>query len=122
MYATLSTTRDVLSGGGGGAVASNGATDQPRRASSAPTRRRTPFSSIYRPADVPAAFESGVLLCLMVERLRGEVERERAAVVAYLTWRAEMTHYNDAAREFVNAAQEVSDGVHHTIDYDEEEP
>ena len=72
MYATLSTTRDVLSGGGGGAVASNGATDQPRRASSAPTRRRTPFSSIYRPADVPAAFESGVLLCLMVERLRGD--------------------------------------------------
>jgi hypothetical protein len=54
--------------------------------------------------------------------LRAELGKERAAVVDYLTWRAEMTHYNDAAREFVNAAQEVSDGVHHTIDYDEEEP
>ena len=42
------------------------------RACSAPPRARTPFSNIDRPEDVPAAFESGVLLCLLVERLRGE--------------------------------------------------
>jgi len=61
-------------------------------------------------------------LRVMVDGLETAAHEERAAVVDYLTWRAEMTHYNDAAREFVNAAQEVSDGVHHTIDYDEEEP
>ncbi len=58
-------------------------------------------------------------LCDEVERLRGEVERERGVVVDYLTWRAEMSHYTDAIKEFVNAADEVANGVHHTIDYDE---
>ena len=57
-----------------------------------------------------------------VERLTAEVDKERAAVMDYLTWRAEMTHYNDAAREFINARDEVGDGVHHTIDYEEELP
>ena len=54
-----------------------------------------------------------------VERLRGEADRERGVVVTYLTWRAEMSHYTDAVKEFVNAADEVANGVHHTIDYDE---
>lgn len=51
---------------------------------------------------------------LMVER-----ERERAVVLDYLAYRIEMSHYSDAIKEFVNARHEISEGVHHTIDYDE---
>ena len=51
---------------------------------------------------------------LMVER-----ERERAVVLDYLTYRIEMSHYSDAIKEFVNARDEISEGVHHAIDYDE---
>ena len=54
-----------------------------------------------------------------VERLRAEVGRERSAVLDYLAYRIEMSHYSDAIREFVNARDEISEGVHHTIDYSE---
>lgn len=54
-----------------------------------------------------------------VERLRAEVSRERSAVLDYLAYRIEMSHYSDAIREFVNARDEISEGVHHTIDYSE---
>ena len=54
---------------------------------------------------------------LMVER-----ERERAVVLDYLAYRIEMSHYSDAIKEFVNARHEISEGVHHTIDYDEHLP
>ena len=45
-------------------------TERPR-ARSAPTHRRTPFDQIVRPSDVPTAFASGALLCVLVERLKG---------------------------------------------------
>jgi hypothetical protein len=54
-----------------------------------------------------------------VERLRAEVSRERSVVLDYLAYRIEMSHYSDAIREFVNARDEISEGVHHTIDYSE---
>jgi hypothetical protein len=54
-----------------------------------------------------------------VERLRAEVSRERSVVLDYLAYRIEMSHYSDAIREFINARDEISEGVHHTIDYSE---
>ena len=42
------------------------------RAASVPARRRTPFETIVGPADVPAAFATGALLCVLAERIRGE--------------------------------------------------
>ena len=51
---------------------------------------------------------------LMVER-----ERERAVVVDYLSYRIEMSHYSDAINEFVSARDEIGEGVHHTLNYDD---
>lgn len=62
------------------------------------------------------------LLVEEVERLRaGAAEgcTERARVLDYLSYRIEMSHYADAIREFINARDEISDGVHHTLNYDE---
>ena len=46
-------------------------------------------------------------------------EEERAAVLDYLAYRIEMSHYADAIKEFINARHEISEGVHLTINYDE---
>ena len=46
-------------------------------------------------------------------------EEERAAVLDYLAYRIEMSHYADAIKEFINARYEISEGVHLTINYDE---
>lgn len=46
-------------------------------------------------------------------------EEERAAVLDYLAYRIEMSHYSDAIKEFINARNEISEGVHLTINYDE---
>jgi hypothetical protein len=46
-------------------------------------------------------------------------EEERAAVLDYLAYRIEMSHYSDAIKEFISARDEISEGVHLTIDYDE---
>ena len=54
-----------------------------------------------------------------VERLRAEAERERASVLDYLAYRIEISHYGDAIKEFVNARDEIAEGVHLTINYDE---
>ena len=58
--------------------------------------------------------EAGALVA-EIERLRGE----RAAVLDYLAYRIEMSHYGDAIKEFVNARDEIAEGVHLTINYDE---
>ena len=52
-----------------------------RRSQSAPAsgRQRTPFDRIRDPSDVPTAFESGALLCVLVERLRGPSTHLEAA-------------------------------------------
>jgi hypothetical protein len=62
--------------------------------------------------------EAGALVA-EIERLRAEVERERASVLDYLAYRIEMSHYGDAIKEFVNARDEIAEGVHLTINYDE---
>jgi hypothetical protein len=54
-----------------------------------------------------------------VEHLRGEADRECVAVLNYLTYRIEMSHYADAIDEFINAHHEISEGIHRTLDYDE---
>jgi uncharacterized coiled-coil DUF342 family protein len=54
-----------------------------------------------------------------VERLRGEADRECVAVLNYLSYRIEMSHYADAIDEFINAHHEISEGIHRTLDYDE---
>ena len=46
-------------------------------------------------------------------------DKERAAVLDYLAYRIEMSHYADAIKEFINARNEISEGVHLTINYDE---
>jgi hypothetical protein len=46
-------------------------------------------------------------------------EQERAAVLDYLAYRIEMSHYADAIKEFINARHEISEGVHLTLNYDE---
>ena len=58
--------------------------------------------------------EAGALVA-GIERLRGE----RASVLDYLAYRIEMSHYGDAIKEFVNARDEIAEGVHLTINYDE---
>jgi len=42
---------------------------------------------------------------------------ERGVVLDYLAYRIEMSHYGDAIKEFIDAREEIADGVHHTIDY-----
>ena len=62
-----------------------------------------------------------------IERLRkavdnareGGAQAERAVVLDYLSYRAEMSHYPDAITEFVNANHEIGEGAHHTLNYDE---
>jgi hypothetical protein len=62
-----------------------------------------------------------------IERLRKAVDNareegaqaERAVVLDYLSYRAEMSHYADAITEFVNAHHEIGEGAHHTLNYDE---
>jgi len=43
---------------------------------------------------------------------------ERGVVLDYLAYRIEMSHYGDAIKEFINARDEIAEGVHHTIDYE----
>ena len=47
------------------------------------------------------------------------VSTNSAAVLDYLAYRIEMSHYADAIKEFINARHEISEGVHLTINYDE---
>jgi len=70
--------------------------------------------------------EAGALVA-EIERLRKAVDNareegaqaERAVVLDYLSYRAEMSHYPDAITEFVNAHHEIGEGAHHTLNYDE---
>ena len=57
-----------------------------------------------------------------VDDLRRELEiggKERGAVLDYLSYRIEMSNYADAIDEFVNAHHEISEGIHHTLNYEE---
>ena len=54
------------------AISSSSGGSGKKRAKSVPSRRPTPFDRILSPADVPAAFATGALLCVLVERLKGE--------------------------------------------------
>ena len=54
------------------AISSSSSGSGKKRAKSVPSRRPTPFDRILSPADVPAAFATGALLCVLVERLKGE--------------------------------------------------
>lgn len=57
-----------------------------------------------------------------VEILRAELGsggKERSVVLDYLSYRIEMSHYSDAIREFINARHEISEGIHHTLNYEE---
>ena len=57
-----------------------------------------------------------------VESLRAELGsggKERSVVLDYLSYRIEMSHYSDAIREFINARHEISEGIHHTLNYEE---
>jgi hypothetical protein len=56
---------------------------------------------------------------VMIDGLEAAAHEERAAVLNYLTYRIEMSHYSDAIREFINAREEVSEGVHRTLNYEE---
>lgn len=60
--------------------------------------------------DLARAFDMG--------RAKGQ-EHEQGVVLDYLTYRIEMSHYADAIKEFVNAHHEISEGIHHTLDYEE---
>lgn len=60
--------------------------------------------------DLTRAFDMG--------RDKGQ-EHERSVVLDYLAYRAEMSHYPDAIKEFFNAHHEVAEGVHHTLNYDD---
>ena len=44
---------------------------------------------------------------------------ERGVVLDYLAYRIEMSHYADAIKEFINARDEIAEGIHHTLDYEE---
>ncbi len=77
------------------------------------------LSCLKRAADNSYAWsvtpaEAGALVA-EIERLRAE----RASVLDYLAYRIEMSHYGDAIKEFVNARDEIAEGVHLTINYDE---
>jgi hypothetical protein len=112
---------------------SNLPADEPeRRPKKATYELDAPASSTYVESSLARAVENGEAWSVYPEeakallaelaRLREELVaggKERGAVLDYLAYRVEMSHYSDAVAEFTNAAEEIREGVHHTLDYEE---